>query len=137
MHVRDAMSNVVVTAGPDHTLREAARRMTAGGVGAAVVIDEQQAGPCIITERDILHSIGSDQEPDEERVREHLTANVILAAPDWSLEQAANEMIRGGFRHVIVVDGAGVVGILSMRDIVRSWTAEGATSELATGAALR
>jgi CBS domain-containing protein len=137
MHVRDAMSNIVVTAGPDHTLREAARRMTAGGVGAAVVIDEQQPGPCIITERDILRSIGGDQEPDMERVREHLTAEVILAEPDWSLEQAANEMVRGGFRHVIVVDGAGVVGILSMRDIVRCWTAEGATSELATGAVLR
>ncbi len=137
MHVRDAMTNVVLTAGPEHTLREAARRMTARGVGAAVVIDEQQAGPCIITERDILRSIGSDQAPDEERVREHLTADVILATPDWSLEQAASEMVRGGFRHIIVVEGADVVGILSMRDIVRCWTAEGASSELATGAAVR
>ena len=136
MHVHDAMTNVVVTAGPDHTLREAARRMTAHGVGAAVVIDEQQAGPCIITERDILRSIGGEEAPDEERVREHLTADVILAAPDWPLEQAASEMVRGGFRHIIVVDGAGVMGILSMRDIVRCWTAEGAASELASGAAL-
>ena len=64
------------------------------------------------------------------------TADVILAAPDWRLEQAASEMVRGGFRHIIVVDGADVVGILSMRDIVRCWTAEGATSELASGAAL-
>ena len=63
MHVRDAMTNVLVTAGPDHTLREAARRMTARGVGAAVVIDEEQGGPCIITERDILRSIGGDQAP--------------------------------------------------------------------------
>ena len=137
MHVRDAMTNVLVTAGPDHTLREAARRMTARGVGAAVVIDEEQGGPCIITERDILRSIGGDEAPDEERVREHLTAKVILAAPDWSLEQAASEMVRGGFRHIIVVDGADVVGILSMRDIVRCWTAEGSTSELAAGATLR
>jgi CBS domain-containing protein len=137
MFVRDAMTTVVLTAGPDHTLREAARLMTARGVGAAVVIDEQQAGPGIITERDILHSIGGNEAPDEERVSGHLTSNVILATPDWSLEQAASEMVRGGFRHIIVVDGAEVVGILSMRDIVRSWTAEGATAELASGAGLR
>jgi CBS domain-containing protein len=137
MYVRDAMSTVVLTAGPEHTLREAARRMTVRGVGAAVVIDEQQGGPGIITERDILRSVGSDEAPDVERVRDHLTADVILATPDWSLEQAASEMTRGGFRHIIVVDGADVVGILSMRDIVRTWTADGATSELASGAALR
>jgi CBS domain-containing protein len=137
MYVRDAMSTVVVTAGPDHTLREAARRMTAHSVGAAVVIDEQQAGPGIITERDLLRSIGRDEAPDEERVSEHLTTDVILAAPDWSLEQAASEMIRGGFRHIIVVEGTEVVGILSMRDIVRSWTADAAASELASGVGLR
>jgi CBS domain-containing protein len=137
MYVRDAMTTVVVTAGPDHTLREAAQRMSAHGVGAAVVIDEQQAGPGIITERDILRSIGCDEAPDEERVSEHLTTDLILAAPDWSLEQAASEMVRGGFRHIIVVDRADVVGILSMRDIVRSWTADAATSELASGSVLR
>jgi CBS domain-containing protein len=137
MRVRDAMSTVVLTAGPEHTLRDAARRMTERGVGAAVIIDEQQAGPGIITERDILRSVGSGESPDQERVREHLTADVILATPDWSLEQAAIEMIRGGFRHIIVVDGADVVGIMSMRDIVRSWTADAATSELASGAQLR
>ena len=136
MRVRDAMTKVIVTAGPDHTLREAARRMTARSVGAALVIDEQQAGPCIITERDILRSIGSNEAPDEERVSEHLTSNVILAAPDWPLEQAAIEMVRGGFRHIIVVDDVDVVGILSMRDIVRCWTTEGASSELPSGAAL-
>ena len=134
MRVRDAMTTVVLTAGPEHTLREAARRMTERGVGAAVIIDEQQAGPGIITERDILRSVGGGESPDQERVREHLTADVILADPNWSLEQAASEMVRGGFRHIIVVDGPEVVGILSMRDIVRSWTADAATSELTFGA---
>lgn len=134
MRVRDAMTTVVLTAGPEHTLREAARRMTERGVGAAVIIDEQQAGPGIITERDILRSVGGGESPDQERVREHLTADVILADPNWSLEQAASEMVSGGFRHIIVVDGPEVVGILSMRDIVRSWTADAATSELTFGA---
>lgn len=130
MRVRDAMSTEVLMAGPDHTLRDVARRMTARSVGAAVVIDEQQAGPGIITERDILMSIGSDENPDEQLVHDHLTPSAILAAPDWSLEQAASAMVAGGFRHIIVVDGPDVVGVLSMRDIVRSWTADAAATDL-------
>lgn len=137
MRVRDAMTDVVLTVGPDHTLRETAQRMCARGVGAAVVMDEQQAGPGIITERDILRSIGRGEGPDDERVREHLTADAVFASPDWSLEQAASEMVRGGFRHIIVVDTGDVIGILSMRDIVRCWTADGATSDLESGAPLQ
>ena len=131
MLVRDGMNPIVVTVGPSHTLREAARRMTARGVGAAVVIDDEQQGPCIITERDILHSNGVGQAIDDELVREHLTSEVVYAAADWSLEKAAAAMVRGGFRHIIVMDGAEVSGILSMRDIVRCWTGDGATCELA------
>ncbi len=130
MLVRDGMNPIVVTVGPDHTLREAARRMTARSVGAAVVIDEDAQGPGIITERDILHSNGVGQSIDEERVREHLTSKVVYAAADWPLERAASEMVRGGFRHVIVLEGSDVTGILSMRDIVRCWTGDGAACEL-------
>jgi signal-transduction protein with cAMP-binding, CBS, and nucleotidyltransferase domain len=135
MHVREAMTNVVVTVGPDHTLREAARRMNERGVGAAIVIDEEQPGPGIITERDILRAIAADRLMDDECVRDHLTADAVLANPGWSLEQAALEMVRGGFRHIVVVEGAAVVGILSMRDIVRAWTTDGATAEVADGRA--
>jgi CBS domain-containing protein len=131
MLVRDGMNPIVVTIGPEHTLREAARRMTARGVGAAVVIDDEAPGPGIITERDILHSNGVGQSIDEELVRLHLTSDVVYAAADWSLERAASAMVRGGFRHVIVLDGAEISGILSMRDIVRCWTADGATCEVA------
>jgi len=130
MLVQDGMNPIVVTVGPGHTLREAARRMTARGVGAAVVIDNEQPGPSIITERDILHSNGVGQSLDDELVGNHLTSELVFAATDWSLEQAAEQMIRGGFRHVIVLEGSEVVGILSMRDIVRCWTSDGATSEI-------
>ncbi|MBA2630468.1 MAG: CBS domain-containing protein [Thermoleophilaceae bacterium] len=132
MLVRDGMNPIVVTVGPSHTLREAARRMTARGVGAAVVTDNEQPGPSIITERDILHSNGAGQDIDAESVGDHLTSQLVYAAADWSLEQAAGEMVRGGFRHVIVLDGSEIVGILSMRDIVRCWTTEGASCEIKT-----
>jgi CBS domain-containing protein len=131
MQVRDGMNRITVTVGPQHSLREAARRMTARNVGAAVVIDPEQQGPGIITERDLLRSNGSGQDIDQELVSDHLSAQLTYASVEWSLERAAEEMVRGGFRHVVVLDGPEVVGILSMRDIVRCWTSQGATCDVA------
>ena len=130
MQVRDGMSKVVLTVGPGHTLREAARQMAKREVGAAIVIDPEEPGPGIITERDILQALGSGQDPDTERVCDHLSPHLTFAAPDWSLERAAMTMVRGNFRHLVVVDGGELAGVLSMRDIVRCWCSDGATSEL-------
>jgi signal-transduction protein with cAMP-binding, CBS, and nucleotidyltransferase domain len=128
MQVRDGMSEVVLTVGPSHTLREAAARMAEKGTGAALVSDDETPVPCIVTERDILLSVGAGEDPDSERVADHMSDSVISASPDWSLERAASEMARRGIRHLVVYDGADLVGMLSMRDIVRCWTSEGATS---------
>jgi CBS domain-containing protein len=92
----------------------------------AVVMDPDGNGPAIITERDIRISIGNAQDPGAETVAEHLTRDVVYAAPDWSLEEAAAAMVRGSFRHLIVLDGGETIGILSVRDIVRCWTEDGA-----------
>jgi CBS domain-containing protein len=126
MQVREGMSPTVLTVGPGHTLRVLARLMSERAVGAAVVIDPDGHGPGIITERDILLSLGSDQDPDCELVADHLTRDVVFAAPDWSLEEAASAMVRGGFRHLIVLDQGETVGVLSVRDVVRCWTQDGA-----------
>jgi CBS domain-containing protein len=126
MQVSEGMSRMVLTVGPGHTLRAVARLMSERAVGAAVVMDPDGAGPGIITERDILVSIGEGQDPDSELVAEHLTRDVVFAAPDWSLEEAAAAMVRGGFRHLIVLEQAETVGILSVRDVVRCWTGDGA-----------
>jgi CBS domain-containing protein len=134
MQVSDGMSSVILTVGPGHTLREAARAMTGRKVGAAVVMDPDQPGPGIITERDLLESLGSGQDPDGELVSNHLSSNLTFAASDWSLERAAEAMVRGGFRHLVVVDGGETVGILSMRDIVRCWTSDGASCDVPEGA---
>ena len=130
MHVRDGMTDAVLTVGPTHTLREAAKAMSAKRVGAAVVLDPEQPGPGIITERDILESIGAGQNPDEEQVCQHLSANLTFASPEWSLERAAEAMVKGGFRHLVVVEDGETVGVLSIRDIVRCWVSDGATSEM-------
>ena len=133
MQVQDGMSTMVLSVGPGHTLRAAARLMADRKVGAAVVIDPEAAGPGIITERDILLAIGAGQDPDTELVSDHLTGDLVFAHPHWSLEEAAAAMIRGGFRHLIVIDGGEIVGVLSVRDIVRCWTDDGATSDATFG----
>jgi CBS domain-containing protein len=121
MLVRDAMSTVVLTIGPAHTLRQAARLMSARRVGAAVVLDEDASGLGILTERDILNSLALDQNPDTETASAHTTTDVVFAAPAWTLEEAATAMSHGGFRHLVVLDGTGPVGIVSVRDIIRCW----------------
>jgi CBS domain-containing protein len=123
MQVEDGMSTQVLTIGPAHTLREAARMMAARKVGAAVVVNPDNAGVGILTERDILLSIADGQSPDTEAAGEHCTQDVVFAARTWTMEGAAAAMVRGGFRHLVVVEGQEVVGLLSMRDIVRCWTA--------------
>jgi CBS domain-containing protein len=126
MQVREGMTEMVLTVGPGHTLRGVAQLMSQRQVGAAVVMDPDGHGPGIITERDILVSVGSGQDPDQESVADHLTRDVVFAAPDWSLEEAAAAMARGGFRHLIVLERGETVGILSVRDVVRCWTDDGA-----------
>ena len=133
MEVRDGMSELVLTVGPGHTLREAARMMTDKNVGAAVVIDEEAPGPRVISERDVLVAVGLGQDPDEERVADHMSDSIIMASPDWSLERAAAEMAGRRIRHLVVVDGSDLVGVLSMRDIMRVWTSDGATSSMTPG----
>src|SRR5918996_1208098 len=112
MQVREGMSTTVLSVGPGHTLRQAAAAMAERGVGAAVVLDPDAMGPGIITERDVLVSLGRGENPDTEKVADHLTAELVFASPEWSLEQAAVAMVRGGFRHLIVVKDGETAGIL-------------------------
>jgi CBS domain-containing protein len=136
MHVRDGMTQVVLSVGPHHTLREAAGLMAKRQVGAAVVMDPDGMGPGIITERDVLMSVGAGADPDAERVGTHMSSDVVVAAPEWSLEEAAVAMVRGSFRHLVVTEHGEVCGLLSMRDIVRCWTDDGAICDVpASGAA--
>jgi CBS domain-containing protein len=135
MQVRDGMSSMVLTIGPEHTLRAAARLMSQRRVGAAVVLDPDSAGPGILTERDVLDAVGRGQDPDVERVGDHLTSDVVYADPGWSLEEAAVAMVRGSFRHLIVCENGEIAGILSVRDVVRCWTDDGAICDVPAGAA--
>lgn len=121
MKVREAMTEHVLTITPGRTLRDAARFMTEHTVGAAVIMDPEQQGPGIITERDIVRSLGSGEDPDSATVGDHLTSRATFADADWDLQEAADAMDRGGFRHLVVTHEGDVIGIISMRDLIRVW----------------
>lgn len=129
MHVRDAMTTTVLTVGPEHTIRQVARLMTQKRIGSAVVHDPDSAGVGIMTERDVLYAIGRGLDPDVERATNHLTWDVVYAGPEWTLDEAASAMIRGGFRHLVVMEGDEVLGVISVRDIIRAWTDQRATAK--------
>jgi CBS domain-containing protein len=122
MLVRDAMSTIVLLVGPDHTVREVAALMSRRRVGSAVVHDPESEGYGIMTERDILNVVGAGLDPDVQRAADHLTWDVVYATPDWTLEEAAAAMLRGGFRHLVVLASGEVAGVISVRDIVRAWS---------------
>ena len=119
--VRDAMTENVFTITPGRSLREAAAFMTEHNVGAAVILDPEEPGPGIVTERDVVRSIGAGEDPDSETIGNHLTSRATFAHADWSLEDAADTMAKGGFRHLVVIHEGELVGIISMRDIIEVW----------------
>jgi CBS domain-containing protein len=122
--VDTGMTRDVLTVGPGHSLRQVAALMATRRVGAAVVSDTDGHGVGIITERDILRSVGAGEDPDVETTRDHQTTDVVYADATWTIAKAAEAMMRGNFRHLIVLEGNDVVGMLSVRDIVRSLVTE-------------
>jgi CBS domain-containing protein len=116
------MSSQVLVVGPEHTLRQAAQMMSSRGVGSAIVLDPDSEGVGIMTERDVLNAVGAGLDVDTERTGAHLTRDAVYAGPDWTVEEAAGAMARGGFRHLVVMEESEVLGVISVRDIVRVWT---------------
>lgn len=124
MRVRDGMTPAVLTVGPGHTLAQVAQRMAERNVGSAIVLDPDGAGPGILTERDILRAVADGVDTSRTLVDAHHDDEITIAHPDWDLHRAAATMLRGGFRHLVVCENDEVVGVLSMRDVVRLWATE-------------
>ena len=120
------MTDNVLTITPGRSLREAAKFMCDHNVGAVVIIDPEEPGPGIVTERDVVRSLGRGEDPDRELVRDHLTSRATFADGDWDLEKAADAMAEGGFRHLVVIDDGELAGIISMRDLIQVWRPGGA-----------
>lgn len=114
--VADVMTRDLVSIDERATLREAAKHMTGSRVGAALVFDgESLAG--ILTERDVLRAVADDDISSP--VAGRMTRHPETVEPTDSTSHAATLMIHGGFRHLPVVESGRVVGIVSIRDLMR------------------
>ena len=113
--VRDAMNRDVVVVGPSHSLRQTAAVMTRRNVGAAVVEDLESSGVGIITERDMTaRVIAAGLNPDTATAADIMTSNPDTLAPDDTASDAINMMRKRNYRHLPVVDGPRVVGMVSV-----------------------
>ena len=116
MEIRDLVCRDLVTVGPTHTLAQAARLMTAHRVGSAIVCTDE--GPGIVSERDVLRAVADGADLNTVTVGDYMTWNAIIANSSWDTLLAARTMLEHGFRHLVVVDGAAEIGILSIRDLM-------------------
>jgi CBS domain-containing protein len=106
-----------LTVAPEDTLGEVAERMTSANVGAVIVKDYGRLIG-ILTERDMLHAMAARVHTSDARVRQWMTQDPITVPPDMGLEEAAKLMLDNGFRHLPVVDGANVLGVVSLRRVL-------------------
>jgi signal-transduction protein with cAMP-binding, CBS, and nucleotidyltransferase domain len=115
--IANHMSRELLTAQPDETIAEAARHMVARGVGAVLVMKGERLEG-ILTERDILKAVAMGM-AENARVRDWMTKSPETIEVSDSTDHAAALMIHGGFRHLPVVEGDAVAGIVSIRDLMR------------------
>ena len=115
--VADIMTPSVLSVPPDATLAETAARMSARHVGAVLVLEDGKPTG-ILTERDVLRAVGEGR-IESAKVSDWMTPNPETIEPAESTDMAATLMIHGGFRHLPVVEKGSVVGIVSIRDLMR------------------
>jgi CBS domain-containing protein len=123
MQVSEIMSKDLVTVGPEYNVADVASLMRSKRVGSVIVLEDDRVLG-ILTERDILGVVGGGEDPKNVAAHEALTDDVITIGPDAPVEEAAEEMVRAGVRHLPVISEQGLIGIVSMRDLVR-WSVRG------------
>lgn len=120
--VREIMTRELITVEPSMTVTEAAHAMSTGYAGSALVIDGGSLVG-IFTERDILRALSQSSKADVARVSsvsKWMTRDPMTIGPDTSAGEALDRMLSGGFRHLPVMEGDVVVGVVSMRDLAKS-----------------
>jgi CBS domain-containing protein len=115
--IADLMQPAPTTIRCTSTLREAAEVLTRGEIGS-VVVERNGAMIGFLSERDIVRALGDGEDADEARVEDVMSMEVATVSPHARPDTAAVQMIDGGIRHLPVVDGEKVVGIVSIRDVL-------------------
>ncbi|MEM8903966.1 MAG: CBS domain-containing protein [Actinomycetota bacterium] len=115
--IADLMQPAPTTIRCTSTLREAAEVLTRGEIGS-VVVERNAAMAGFLSERDIVRALADGEDPDEARVEDVMSMDVATLGPDDRADEAAEQMLAGAIRHLPVVDGDRVVGIVSIRDVL-------------------
>jgi CBS domain-containing protein len=115
--IADVMRREYITVAPEDTLGEVARRMVDEQAGGAVIVKDHGRLIGILTERDMLKAMAARVHTSDARVRQWMTSDPITAPADMPLDEAAEVMLSNGFRHLPVVDGSSVIGIVSLRRV--------------------
>lgn len=113
----DIVKPTFITVAPEDTLGEVAEQMNSQNVGSVIVKDHGRLIG-ILTERDMLRAMAARVHTSDARVRQFMTPDPITAPPDLDLEAAAQVMLDNGFRHLPVVDGSNVIGVVSLRRVM-------------------
>ncbi len=118
--VKEVMKRIVVTAGPDITLEEAAKMMTKNRVGSVVIVDKSSGKPVgIVTNEDIVGVVAEGKNPKDVRAKDLKSKRFITASPEDTLIDVTKKMIKTGVKRVPIVDTEGrLVGIISEKEIV-------------------
>ena len=127
MNVRRILADkggYVEAVSPGDTLGEAVRRLAAKRIGALLVRDAAGAIRGILSERDIVRALVGGATALQEPVDRHMTRDVVTCSPDLSVADVMELMTQGRFRHLPVIEDGGLIGLISIGDVVKSRVAE-------------
>lgn len=122
--LRDLVQGGAVTVPPEATLREAAVVMAREEIGAVVVVVEGRVGG-VLSERDVVQAVANGDEVDDDRAEDVMAMEVVTASVDDTVAEAAQKMLEGSIRHLPVVDGDKVAGVVSIRDVLAAYCGAG------------
>ncbi len=117
MKLRALVGGGAEVVGPDATLEEASGAMIDAGTGSLAVIDGRAVAG-IITERDVVRAVGEEAAVEEEVVRDWMSADPDTFSPETDVEEAASWLLEAGYRHMPVMEGDELLGVVSIRDLL-------------------
>jgi len=117
--IREVMTKELITVEPSTSVAAAVTVMGIQGVGAVLVMEKGRVEG-IFTERDLVRAMSNDIGASSQAVAQWMTRNPVTVGPEASVEQALELMLDGHFRHLPVMEGERLVGVVSIRDLSRA-----------------